>query len=127
MRFRLAVLTIDLVIVAFFIAAPLLRHQPLAFYVIDYVIAALLTADLAARAWCYSDLRDWLKKPIVWADLFKSHDACCSRPGCSTWFPARAAAVDPDQLGLLLAHDGRRYDDTRVEAVRQINLIQKIK
>ena len=30
-RFRLAVLVIDLLIIAFFVAAPLLRDQPLAF------------------------------------------------------------------------------------------------
>jgi voltage-gated potassium channel len=49
-RFRLAVLIVDLAIVAFFIAAPLLRGEGLIFYIIDYVIAAILAADLAARA-----------------------------------------------------------------------------
>lgn len=116
-RFRLAVLTIDLVIVAFFIAAPLLRHQPLAFYVIDYVIAALLTADLAARAWCYSDLRDWLKKPIVWIDLFVL---------ATLLFPAwlfNLGFLRVLRLWTLINSDffwrtiGRRYDDTRVEEV----------
>jgi voltage-gated potassium channel len=69
-RFRLGVLFIDLLIVAFFIAAPLLKEGGIVFYIIDYVIAALLATDLAARAYCHSDVRDWLRKPIVWVDLF---------------------------------------------------------
>lgn len=49
---------------------PLLREGGIVFYIIDYVIAALLALDLAARAYAYSDIKDWLKKPIVWVDLF---------------------------------------------------------
>lgn len=41
-RFRLAVLIIDLIIIAFFVAAPLLREGGVIFYIIDYVIAATL-------------------------------------------------------------------------------------
>ena len=51
-RFRFSVLIVDLLIVAFFIAAPLLKSEGrLVFYVIDSVIAAILTIDLAARAY----------------------------------------------------------------------------
>ena len=52
-RFRLGVLVIDLLIVAFFIAAPLLKtERSLVFYILDYFIAAILALDLAARALC---------------------------------------------------------------------------
>ena len=50
MRFRLSVIAIDFVIIGFFLAAPILHEAGLVFYVIDYVIAAILAADLAARA-----------------------------------------------------------------------------
>ena len=48
-RFRLAVIAVDLVLIAFFIAAPLLRDTA-SFLLIDYAIALVLVADLVARA-----------------------------------------------------------------------------
>ncbi|MEQ7153707.1 potassium channel family protein [Brevundimonas aurifodinae] len=116
-RFRLAVLVVDLLIIAFFIAAPLLRDQPLAFYVIDYLIAALLAADLAARALCYSDIKDWLRRPIVWVDIFIL---------ATLLFPAwlfNLGFLRVLRLWTLINSDffwrtiGRRYDDTEVEGV----------
>lgn len=115
-RFRLAVLTIDLIIIGFFIAAPLLRGEGLIFYVIDYIIAAILIADLAARASAYSNIRDWLKKPIVWVDLFVLG---------TLLFPFffNLGFLRVLRLWTLIHSDffwrtvGRRYDDTRVEDV----------
>lgn len=114
-RFRLAVLTIDLIIVAFFIAAPLLKQVGLAFYVVDYVVAAILAADLAARALAYSNIKDWLKRPIVWVDLFIL---------ATLLFPAwlfNLGFLRVIRLWTLVSSDffwrtvGRKYDDTRVE------------
>lgn len=114
-RFRLAVLTVDLIIVAFFIAAPLLKQAGPAFYVLDYVVAALLAADLAARALAYSDIRDWLKRPIVWVDLFIL---------ATLLFPAwlfNLGFLRVIRLWTLVSSDffwrtvGRKYDDTRIE------------
>jgi voltage-gated potassium channel len=115
-RFRLAVLIIDLLIIGFFIAAPLLRGEGLIFYIIDYVIAAILAADLAARASAYSNIRDWLKKPIVWMDLFIL---------ATLLFPFffNLGFLRVLRLWTLIHSDffwrtvGRRYDDTRVEDV----------
>ncbi|MDP3404688.1 MAG: potassium channel family protein [Brevundimonas sp.] len=114
-RFRLGVLTVDLVIIAFFIAAPLLREDRLVFYVLDYVVAALLGADLLARALAYSDIRDWLKRPIVWVDLFIL---------ATLLFPAwlfNLGFLRVIRLWTLVNSEffwrtiGRRYDDSRVE------------
>jgi len=114
-RFRLAVLTIDLIIVGFFIAAPVLKDIGLGFYVVDYVVAALLAADLAARALAYSDIKDWLKRPIVWVDLFIL---------ATLLFPVwlfNLGFLRVIRLWTLVNSDffwrtvGRRYDDTRVE------------
>lgn len=116
-RFRLAVLIVDLAIIAFFIAAPLLRGEGLIFYVIDYLIAAVLIADLAARASAYSNLRDWLRKPIVWIDLFVL---------ATLLFPPlmfNLGFLRVLRLWTLIHSDffwrtiGRRYDDTRVEDI----------
>ena len=114
-RFRMAVLTVDLIIIAFFIAAPVLKHVGLAFYIVDYVVAALLAADLAARALAYSDIKDWLKRPIVWVDLFIL---------ATLLFPAwlfNLGFLRVIRLWTLVNSDffwrtvGRKYDDTRVE------------
>lgn len=68
-KFRLGVLVIDFAIIAFFIAAPILKEHGRTFYVLDYAIAALLTLDLAARITAYSDWKDWFRRPINWIDV----------------------------------------------------------
>jgi voltage-gated potassium channel len=116
-RFRFTVLVVDLAIIAFFIAAPFLKAGGWVFYAVDYAIAALLAADLAARALAYSDLRDWLRKPIVWVDLFIL---------VTLLFPAwlyNLGFLRVLRLWTLVNSEffwktvGHRYDDTRVEEV----------
>lgn len=116
-KFRLTVIVIDFAIIAFFLAAPILKNVGWAFYVLDYLIAALLAADLAARAYAYSDIRDWLKKPIVWLDLFVL---------ATLLFPAwlfNLGFLRMLRLWTLLNSDffwrtvGARFDDTRVEGI----------
>jgi voltage-gated potassium channel len=68
-RFQFAVLIVDLAIIAFFIATPLLRGEP-AFLWIDYSVAALLIADLTARGLATSDLPKWLRQFPVIIDIF---------------------------------------------------------
>jgi len=116
-RFRLAVIVIDFAIIAFFLAAPILQEAGLVFYVIDYLIATILTLDLAGRAYAHTDLKDWLKKPATWVDLF-----------------ILATLLVPDVLGnfgflrllrlwTLLNSEffwrtvGHKWDDTRVEEI----------
>ncbi|HUH23961.1 MAG TPA: ion transporter, partial [Brevundimonas sp.] len=52
-KFRLMVIVIDIAIIAFFLATPILKEAGWVFYVADYVIAAVLGLDLAARAYAY--------------------------------------------------------------------------
>jgi voltage-gated potassium channel len=68
-RFQFSVLIVDLAIIAFFVATPLLRDEP-AFLWIDYSIAALLALDLAARALATSDIGRWLRQMNVLVDIF---------------------------------------------------------
>jgi voltage-gated potassium channel len=68
-RFQFAVLIVDLAIIAFFIATPLLRDNP-SFLWIDYSIAGLLLLDLAARALASTDVLRWLRQLPVIVDIF---------------------------------------------------------
>lgn len=68
-RFRYGVIIIDLAIIAFFIAAPLIRGTP-EFLLFDYLIAFIVAVDVSARALTRSRLVDWLRSPIVWVDIF---------------------------------------------------------
>lgn len=68
-RFQAAVLVVDLAIIAFFIATPLLRNDD-SFLWIDYSIATLLLADLVARALASTDILRWLRQMPVIIDIF---------------------------------------------------------
>ncbi|KQX42829.1 ion transporter [Devosia sp. Root436] len=68
-RFQFAVLIVDLAIIAFFIATPLLRDDD-SFLWIDYSIAALLAADLVARALASTNILRWLRQMPVIIDIF---------------------------------------------------------
>ncbi len=68
-RFQFAVLVIDLLIIAFFVTAPIFRGRDI-FLWIDFGIAALLVADLVARALASTDIVRWLRQPTTIVDLF---------------------------------------------------------
>jgi voltage-gated potassium channel len=68
-RFQAAVLIVDLAIIVFFIASPLLRDNA-SFLWIDYSIALLLAADLTARALATTDIGRWLRQVPVILDIF---------------------------------------------------------
>lgn len=68
-RFQRAVLLVDLAIIAFFIASPLLRDEP-SFLLVDYSVALLLAADLAMRALASTDAWRWIRQPTSVVDLF---------------------------------------------------------
>jgi voltage-gated potassium channel len=114
-RFRLWVLAIDLVLIGFFIAAPFLRELGVVYLAVDYVVALLLAADIAARALAYSSVPKWFLRPIAWVDLFVL---------ATLLFPLwlyNFAFLRVLRLWSLLHSEffwetvGRRYDDTRWE------------
>jgi len=67
-RFQYALLAADLAIIAFFIASPLIRDRP-SFLWLDAAVAAILLADIAARALAATDLRRWLRQLTTIVDL----------------------------------------------------------
>lgn len=114
-RFRYAVLIVDLAIIAFFIAAPLLRDHMTTFYVLDYLIAVIMAVDLTARAIAHGDLKGWLKQPMIWVDLFVF--ATLLAP----FWLFNLGFLRVLRLWTLVNSEffwrtvGRRYDDTRIE------------
>lgn len=67
--FQVSVIAVDIVILAFFVATPLLRETT-SFLWLDYSVAALLAADIAARTLASTDVLRHFKRPTVWVDLF---------------------------------------------------------
>lgn len=113
-RFRYGVLVVDLALIAFFVAAPLLRGRP-EFLIVDYVLAAVLALDIGARALAWGDFRSWIRRPIVWVDLLVL---------ATLLFPEilfNFGFLRVLRLWTLITSDffwrtvGRRFDDTRVE------------
>lgn len=116
-RFRFAVIGVDLVIIAFFVAAPIMRDIGGLFLILDYLIAAILTFDLAARLLAQPSLKSSFKRPMIWVDLFIL---------VTLLFPEQLANfgfLRVLRLWTLVESEffwrtvGRRYDGTRVEEV----------
>ncbi|PRD44828.1 ion transporter [Phyllobacterium phragmitis] len=69
LRFQYVVMVVDLLIVAFFVASPLLREHP-SFLWVDFSIAALLALDITARTMASKDIPHWLRQPTSIVDIF---------------------------------------------------------
>jgi voltage-gated potassium channel len=67
-RFQIAMLIVDIVVIAFFIAGPYLRTGS-AYIIIDYMIAAVIAFELAARMLIAPNFRYWLMRPLTWVDI----------------------------------------------------------
>ncbi|SEG08473.1 potassium channel family protein [Bosea lathyri] len=68
-RFQLATIIVDLLIIAFFIATPLIRDRP-AFLWVDYSIAAIVAVEIVARMLGSSNVPRLLRQPSMVLDLF---------------------------------------------------------
>ncbi len=68
-RFQMAVVVIDLAIIAFFIATPILQESR-AFLWLDYSVAAVVLADMVARLLASNDMLRLAKQPASWVDFF---------------------------------------------------------
>ncbi|MET0295305.1 MAG: ion channel [Phenylobacterium sp.] len=115
-RFRLGVIGVDLALIAFFVAAPFLRKTP-AFLVVDYIAALVLLADIAARGLAARRMLHWLRRPMIWLDVFVL---------VTLLFPLQLfnlAFLRVLRIWTLFNSEffwetvGRRYDDTRWEDV----------
>ena len=68
-RFQIAIIVVDLAIIAFFIATPVLSETR-GFLWIDYSVAALVALDIVARLLASTDMLRLLRQPTSWVDLF---------------------------------------------------------
>ncbi|RWO35112.1 MAG: potassium channel protein [Mesorhizobium sp.] len=68
-RFQLAAVIIDLAIIAFFIATPVIQDSS-SFLWLDYSVAALVAADMIARLLASNDMLRLMKQPTSWVDAF---------------------------------------------------------
>ena len=116
-RFRLAVIAIDLLIIAFFVAAPVLKDYGRTFYVVDYCIAALLAADLIARITAFSDWKDWFRRPINWVDLIVLGSLLLPAWAINLGFLRILRLWSLLNSDLFWRTVGRKFDDTRVEEI----------
>lgn len=114
-RFRLAVIVIDLAIIAFFLAAPILREAGWAFYVVDAIVAVLVALDLLGRALAHTDIRDWLKKPATWVDIFILGTLLVPFLLNNFGFLRMLRIWTLFNSDFFWRTFGRKYDDTRVE------------
>jgi voltage-gated potassium channel len=69
LRFQLAAVAVDLAIVAFFIATPILQESP-SFLWLDYSVAAVVAADVVARMLASNDVLRLMRQPTSWVDFF---------------------------------------------------------
>lgn len=67
-RFQGVLLTLDVLIIGFFIGSQFIAQQPW-FWMADAAIAAFLTADLLARLFAVGTVGRWIKYPTTWIDL----------------------------------------------------------
>lgn len=67
-RFQTAVIVIDLLTIAFFMATPILRDTP-SFLWVDSFVALLLAADIVARGLASRNALRWLSRPTTLVDL----------------------------------------------------------
>lgn len=115
-RFRLWVITIDLLSIGFFIAAPFLRDYPAYLYV-DYGVAFILALEITARALSYRSLKGWITRPNTWVDLFVLTTLLFPLWLFNLGFLRVLRLWSLVHSELLWETIGRRFDDTRVEEV----------
>lgn len=115
-RFRLGVLAVDFIIIGFFIAAPILRDRP-GFLTLDYLIAAVLAVEMLARGLSCPSFLGWLRRPIVWLDIFVLLTLLAPHWGYNFGFLRIIRLWTVVHSEFFWTTVGRRYDDTRWEDV----------
>ena len=120
-RFRLAVIAVDLALIGFFIASPFLRETP-AFLIVDYLVAAILALDIGSRALAWpGPLKDWARRPIIWVDLFVLATLLFPHWLFNLGFLRVLRIWSLFNSDFFWETVGRRYDDTRWEdAIRSL-------
>jgi len=115
-RFRLIWILIDLLIIAFFIVAPIIRDRPF-FITLDYAIAGFVALDLAARAYACGKISVFLRRPNVWVDMFVLATLLMPEILFNLAFLRVLRIWTLFNSDIFWRTIGRKYDETRVEDV----------
>ncbi len=115
-RFRTAWIVIDLAIIGFFIAEPLILDSPF-FLAVDYAIAALLGLDLAFRIYAWAGPGPWRRRISVWVDVFVLLTLLFPEALFNLGFLRVLRLWTLVNSEVFWDTVGRRYDDTRVEDI----------
>ena len=115
-RFRTAWIMLDLAIIAFFIAEPLILDSPF-FLAVDYAIAALLGVDLAFRIYAWVGPGPWWRRISVWVDVFELLTLLFPEALFNLGFLRVLRLWTLVNSEVFWDTVARRYDDTRVEDV----------
>ncbi|MBV9278688.1 MAG: potassium channel family protein [Chloroflexi bacterium] len=115
-RFRVAVIVLDLAVIGFFVAAPILRNRS-GFLTLDYAIAALLALELLARGLAYPGFTGWFRHPSVWLDAFVLATLLAPHWGYNLGYLRMLRLWSVVHSEFFWTTIGRRYDDTRWEDV----------
>ncbi|WP_438753367.1 potassium channel family protein [Pararhizobium sp. O133] len=67
-RFQVVMALVDLAIIIFFLLGPYFSGGR-TYLIVDYVIAALIAFELAARALLTNSFMRWLTRPMTWVDI----------------------------------------------------------
>ncbi len=115
-RMRLAWIGFDLIIIGFFILAPLIRDRPI-FLVVDYTIAVIVAVDLAARMFACDNFKAFLRRPTVWVDFLVLATLLVPQLFFNFGFLRALRLWTLFNSDFFWRTVGRRYDDTRIEDV----------
>ncbi len=114
--FRFAWLAVDLLIIAFFIVAPIIRDTP-EFLILDYLVAAVVTIDLTARGIALGDWRAFIRRPSTWIDLFVLVTLLFPQWLFNLGFLRILKLWTLVNSGVFWTSVARRYDNTRAKDV----------
>jgi voltage-gated potassium channel len=112
-RFRYSIIVLDLILIAVFVAAPFFKDRP-TFLIVDYLIAAIVAVDIAARALA-------TRRPLRWLLRTGLIDLVVLATLLFPLWLANFAFLRVLRLWSLVHSDffwetvGRRYDNTRWE------------
>jgi voltage-gated potassium channel len=68
LRFQAALVVLDLLVIGFFVVSQFVPQGPV-FLAIDYMVAAFVAVDLAAKFYALGSVRRLMKYPTTWVDL----------------------------------------------------------
>jgi voltage-gated potassium channel len=125
LRFQAVLVGLDVLVIGFFIAHQFVRDQTVLFLALDFMVAAFVAADLAAKWFALGSFKRLMKFPTTWIDLVVL--ATLLIPAMHNWGFLRIlrlwTLVQRERFWNVIG--GGKWDDTYVEDLTKaiINLV----